>query len=272
MVTSSKPTDNLDELFDAEKEVSIEISPLDQRKRRCEEGDTVGSSIPTQCRWSTRNPRIGSGFNNKFDNSVDIVDEEAEGDYDEDDEEGIPSGIPVRKVLTLPVEYRVVPDSVCTMDVLSRLRTEYQIPDAITLTLPHRGFLLFWKEQCKMDGVTRESGFDEIRYIFQVATVKLGPRGQFYLRAKKPLKLIVPRATLKYPRSWREKWVVVEGDWGYSIHIGGTKHRVPTQFSRQDKWGKGKITTESWDILAKILARFYVNVKYPTSDPSMDHG
>ena len=54
---------------------------------------------------------------------------------------GIPQlGMAKPGVSTLPFEDRVVPNSVCTEDTLARLRREYQIPDTITLTLPHRGY------------------------------------------------------------------------------------------------------------------------------------
>ena len=35
---------------------------------------------------------------------------------------------------------RVVLDSVCTLDTLTKLREEYKIPDYITLSFPHRGY------------------------------------------------------------------------------------------------------------------------------------
>ncbi|KAK4850263.1 hypothetical protein QYF36_005245 [Acer negundo] len=63
-----------------------------------EEGNTVRSSFSAQRRRSTRNLRIGSGFNNKPNNPVELADEEVEEDEDDDDdeEEGIPTGIPLR--------------------------------------------------------------------------------------------------------------------------------------------------------------------------------
>ena len=35
---------------------------------------------------------------------------------------------------------RIVPDSVCTLDTLAKLREEYKIPDYVTLSLHHRGY------------------------------------------------------------------------------------------------------------------------------------
>ncbi|KAI9153251.1 hypothetical protein LWI28_008432 [Acer negundo] len=93
------------------------------------------------------------------------------------------------------------------------------------------------------------------------------PKGQFYLRAKNPLKFIVAGANVKYPHSWCEEWVVVEEKWGSSVDVDGVERPIPIQFSGQEKWGKGKISEESQGILEKILGRHYVNVKYPVSDP-----
>ncbi|KAK4842005.1 hypothetical protein QYF36_014143 [Acer negundo] len=298
MATLSNPSDSLNKLFDTEKKASIESTPLQQWKIGHEKSDTVGSSLLTQHRRSTRNPRIGSGFNNKSDNPVEVIDKKADEDDDNnDDEEGIPTGIPIRNAIVLPHEDQVTINSICTTDTLARLRKEYQILDVVTLTLPHRGydvytpvkgevlihvatfecglrlplhptlrkilvtlglaplqispgfykhllgFLVLWKEQCEIDGTMREPGYDEVWYIFQVAAFKTCPKGQFYLRAKNPLKFIVLGATMKYPRSW-----------------------LPIQFSGQEKWGKGKISKKSGGILEKILGQFYVNVKYPVSD------
>ena len=40
-----------------------------------------------------------------------------------------------------PFHYgRIVPNSVCTLDTLNKLREEYKIPDYITLSLPPRGY------------------------------------------------------------------------------------------------------------------------------------
>ena len=58
------------------------------------------------------------------------------------------------------------------------------------------GFLVLLKEQCERDKVERESRFDELRYIFQIAN--LVPRGQFYLRAYNGMKFLVPEANVKY--------------------------------------------------------------------------
>ena len=37
-------------------------------------------------------------------------------------------------------DVRIIPDFVCTVDTLACLRKEYQIPDTITLSPPHRGY------------------------------------------------------------------------------------------------------------------------------------
>ena len=84
------------------------------------------------------------------------------------------------------------------------------------------GFLVLWKEQCDKGKMEREPSFDELRYIFQITN--LVPRGQFYLRASNEMRFIVPRANVKYNQSWKDEWVIVEGDWGHSVHIGGTEY------------------------------------------------
>ena len=47
------------------------------------------------------------------------------------------------------------------------------------------------------------------------------------------MKFFVPSANVKYNSPWKDEWVVVEGEWGRSVHIGGTEYPVPTQFSPQ---------------------------------------
>ena len=78
MTTPPNPSNKLKALFDMEGDVSVEINPLNLRKKRGQDkSDTLRSSILIQHRRSTRNPRIGSGFNNKPDNPIEIVDEDA---------------------------------------------------------------------------------------------------------------------------------------------------------------------------------------------------
>ncbi|KAI9191880.1 hypothetical protein LWI28_014946 [Acer negundo] len=59
-------------------------------------------------------------------------------------------------------------------------------------------FLVLWKEQCERDGLERGPGFDKLRYVFQIANMMLGPKGQFYLRAYKSTKLVIPRPNTKF--------------------------------------------------------------------------
>ena len=96
----------------------------------------------------------------------------------------------------------------------------------------------------------REPGFDEFRYIFRVANFV--PRGQFYLRAFNKMNFIILGANVKYNQTWKDEWVMVEGDWGHSVHIGGTKYPVPAQFTKKDKWDKGNISVESIGVLRRI--------------------
>ena len=81
--------------------------------------------------------------------------------------------------------------------------------------------------------MAKEPGFDELRYVFQVANLVL--RGQFYLRAYNEMKFIVPRANVKYNQTWKDEWVVVEGDWGHSVHSEGTEYPIPTHFTEKYK-------------------------------------
>ena len=74
---SPNPSDSLDALFNMEKADLREVSPTLVRKKQGRDGDDVASDIPrTQHHCSTRNPRIGSGFNNKPEDLVQIIDEE----------------------------------------------------------------------------------------------------------------------------------------------------------------------------------------------------
>ena len=127
------------------------------------------------------------------------------------------------------------------------------------------GFLVLWKEQCDKDRIEREPGLEELRYLFNIASMV--PRGQFYLRASNDLKFTVPGANVKYSAPWKEEWLVVEGDWGHTAFIGGYEYPVPTQFTARDKWAKGTLAPESREILKRILKRGYTNLQYPTLDP-----
>ena len=102
--------------------------------------------VPQLRRRSTRNSRIGSSFNNKPDNPVHIVDEEGDTDV-EVEEEGDASGVVTSGVHEDPFSFfrdsRLIPDSVCTQDTLAQLRRDYQIPDSITLSLPHQGYEVY---------------------------------------------------------------------------------------------------------------------------------
>ncbi|KAK1559870.1 hypothetical protein Q3G72_019314 [Acer saccharum] len=194
-------------------------------------------------------------------------------EIDDEEDEGAKDDAPFAdssEVLSGPLasfhDSGIIADSTCTVDTLTPLRKEYQIPDAITLSLPYRGydvctpppnlllihvaafecevrlhlhptlcrafhsleltplqisprfwkhligFLVLWKEQCKMDKMEREPGFDEIRYVFQIMNLTLGPKGLFYLRVNNRIKFSVPRANVKFTHPWRDEWIVVGGD------------------------------------------------------------
>ena len=80
------------------------------------------------------------------------------------------------------------------------------------------------------------------------------------------MKFIVSGANVKYNQTWKDEWVVVKGDWGHSLHIGGTEHSVSNQFTMKDKWGKRVISMESLSILQRIHKREYTNLNYPSND------
>lgn len=63
----------------------------------------------------------------------------------------------------------------------------------------------------------------------------LGPKGQLYLKTSNPMKFTVPRAKKK-DNMWHNGWIIAEGDWGSSLHIGRSKFQVPTQFSGRLEW------------------------------------
>ena len=60
---------------------------------------------------------------------------------------------------------------------------------------------------------------------------------------------------------------MVEGEWGRTAFIGGNEYPVPTQFTARDKWAKWVLSSESWDILSRIMKRGYTNMRYHTLDP-----
>ena len=55
---------------------------------------------------------------------------------------------------------------------------------------------MLWREQCERDHIDREPGLDELRFLFNIASMV--PRGQFYLRANNDMRIIVPGANVKY--------------------------------------------------------------------------
>ena len=67
------------------------------------------------------------------------------------------------------------------------------------------------REQCEKEKIDKEPGFDELRFLFNIANMV--PRGQFYLRASNDMKFVIPRANVKYAAPWKEEWFVVRGSW-----------------------------------------------------------
>jgi hypothetical protein len=320
---SPPQSDSIDALFSTEAADAVADSLTSEKKKRGREGDEVAEeNLRAQRRRSARNPRIGSGFHNNPEDPVLIGDEVGALQSGGNEESGGPDvtlvGVQTGSFAAFH-DGRIIPDSVCTVDTLNKLREEYNIPEYITLSLPHRGydvytpppdrllihkaafecgvrlplhptlrralvalelaplqispgfwkhltgFLVLWKEQCEKDHIEREPGLDELRYLFNIASMV--PRGQFYLRASNDLKFTVPGANVKYSAPWKEEWLVVEGEWGHTAFVGGYEYPVPTQFTARDKWAKGTLAPESREILTRILKRGYTNMQYPTLDP-----
>jgi hypothetical protein len=107
-------------------------------RKRSRGGDETSEGTPrTQRRRSMRNPRIGSGFHNQPEDPV-IINEEgnvAQVGSGEGDSNGGVSLVGVQTGSFAPYhDGRLVPDSVCTLDTLAKLREEYKIPDYVTLS------------------------------------------------------------------------------------------------------------------------------------------
>ena len=110
--------------------------------RNPDEVDASRDEHPSLRRRSTRNPRIESGFLNRLEDPVYIIDEEGTEDVDEVEEQGGALGVTLVGVHTGSLasfhDGRIVPDSVCTVDTLAALKRDYKIPYSITLSLPYQ--------------------------------------------------------------------------------------------------------------------------------------
>ena len=76
MANPPPPTDSFDNLFNIGENDSVDISSLNVRKRGWEENDTVRSPIPTQRCRSNKNTGVGSGFNNRPEDPINLVDKD----------------------------------------------------------------------------------------------------------------------------------------------------------------------------------------------------
>ncbi|KAI9177215.1 hypothetical protein LWI28_012462 [Acer negundo] len=124
MATPPKPVDSLDELFDTENRPQSKVHPFNR------EIGVVRRATPRGVPF-----RLNVGVKE---------------DEDDDEEKGIPTGIPLRHTIILPYEDRVIINSICTTDTLAHLRKEYQIPYVITLTFPHRGYDVYNPVKCEV--------------------------------------------------------------------------------------------------------------------------
>ncbi|KAI9186115.1 hypothetical protein LWI28_013898 [Acer negundo] len=140
---SSNPPNSLDARLDEEQVESEENSSTPKgRKRNRDEVDASGDEQPPLRRRCTRNPRIGSGFHNRLEEPIHIVDEEDAKDVGRAEKESNVPGVTLVGVHTGSFasfqDGRIVPDSVCTVDTFADLRRNYKIPDSITLSLSYR--------------------------------------------------------------------------------------------------------------------------------------
>ena len=151
---SPHQSDSIDALFNTEKADVLEDSLTSKRGKQGREGDGVTDDTPrAQRHCSTRNPQIGSGFNNQPEDLVvihDGVDMAKVGGGDGGDEGSISLvGVQTGSFASFH-DRRIVPDSVCTLDTLAKLREEYRILDYITLSLPHRGYDVYTLPQDRL--------------------------------------------------------------------------------------------------------------------------
>ena len=141
---SSPQSDSIDALFSMEAADAVVDSPTSEKKKRGREEDGVASDPPmTQRRRFTRNPRIGLGFHNQPEDPVLVGDEVGASQSGGNVRSGGPDitlvGVQTGSFAAFH-DGRIIPDSVCTVDTLAKLREEYKIPEYITLSLPHRGY------------------------------------------------------------------------------------------------------------------------------------
>ena len=119
-----------------------EVSSLSKGQKRSRGGDDTSSDEPPQFRRrSTRNPRIGLGFHNKSDDPIQVAGEEETGHTEE--RVGVPIvALAASQAGSLAPFHgdRIIPSSVCRAEALEELRSLYQIPDAIRLSVPHQGY------------------------------------------------------------------------------------------------------------------------------------
>ncbi|KAI9196572.1 hypothetical protein LWI28_025093 [Acer negundo] len=154
-------------------------------------------------RRSVRNPRIGLGFHNRSDDSVQLTEEEDTRIVGEVEEAGDAPIVTLTRVHTSSFasfhDGRIIPDSVCTVVTLAKLREEYRIPVNIDLSLPHRGYDVYTPPQDVL--------------LIHKAAFECGVR------------------LLLYPTLHR----ALNGD---TTYIGGFEYPVLTQFTAKDNLGK----------------------------------
>ena len=96
---------------------------------------------------------VGLGFHNRPEDPV-LIGDEVGASKSGGDEEGGEPDITLVRVQTGSFaafhDGRIIPDSVCTVDTLNKLREEYKIPEYITLSLPHRGYDVYTPPQDRL--------------------------------------------------------------------------------------------------------------------------
>ena len=97
--------------------------------------------------------RVGSGFHNQPEDPILIRDEVGvtkAGVNEEGGDGGVSLvGVQAGSFASFH-DGRIVPDSVCTLDTLAKLREEYKILDYITLSLPHWGYDVYTSPQDRL--------------------------------------------------------------------------------------------------------------------------
>ena len=161
-------------------------------KRSRGEGGVTDDDTPLKHHRSTEAHGNGSGSGTRPEDPAQVVDDE-DNDVDVETEEGDIPAINLARVHTGPLSFfhdgRIIPDSVCTSDTLTRLRKTFRIPDHISLSLPHRGY----------DVYTPSAG----RLLIHVAAFECGVRLPLHPSLHRLLVALELAPFQIFPRFWK---------------------------------------------------------------------